>query len=95
MQLQIFILWIYHSVIVSVSANKSARGFKKIPEEYFTESGMLPSQSAREHRAISSATPHNLDQCTGNVLTLAAGDGATLNSHRNYGIEPYPSDYQV
>ena len=95
MQLLICILWICHVLIASGLANKSARGFKKVPEEYLTESGIFSSQSARELRAISSATPYNRDQCTGNVLTLSAGDSATLNSHKSYGIEPYPADYQV
>ena len=55
------------------------------------------SQDARSYRAISPTYRENSynSQCPGTVVTLSGGDATIVESHKNYGKDPYPSDYKV
>ena len=48
----------------------------------------------RTARAIWLSSKSN-PECSGGVYTLSAGEETELNSHRSYGHNSYPSDYQV
>ena len=34
-------------------------------------------------------------ECPGNVMTLNAGEGTRIQSHKSFGKESYPDDYKV
>lgn len=47
----------------------------------------------RDGRAIWLPGKHN-PECTGGVITLFGGDETNVSSHKSYGHNPYPSEYQ-
>ena len=55
------------------------------------------SQDARSYRAVSPTSTENSynAQCPGTVVTLSGGESTIVESHKNYGKDPYPSDYKV
>ena len=55
------------------------------------------SRDARSYQAISPIYSDNSynSQCPGTVVTLSGGDATIVESHMNYGKDPYPSDYKV
>ena len=57
----------------------------------------VASSDARSSRAISPIYRYNSynSQCPGTVVTLSPGDATIVDSHKNYGKDPYPSDYKV
>lgn len=90
MPFQVVLIFVLSTVFAASLAKEITEDDSELWQEFVEK---FPSEE-REARAIWLPSRKN-NQCTGGVFTMVDGDAMELKSHKSYGSEAYPSDYQV
>ena len=103
--MKVFLLKIFTVIVISsftTAAKLSEERLLNQTQDLWGELRQLASikvgsQDARSYRAVSPTYRENSynSQCPGTVVTLSGGESTIVESHKNYGKDPYPSDYKV